>query len=55
MRTLLLILGLVFTLAACGYKTPLALPKPKPAAQPAPAPAASAPAPAPEKPVSETK
>ncbi|MEQ1775841.1 MAG: lipoprotein [Burkholderiales bacterium] len=44
MRTLSLIFALAATLAltACGYKTPLALPKPKPdTVTPAPTPAAT--------------
>jgi predicted small lipoprotein YifL len=41
MRTPLLIFAFAFALSACGYRTPLALPKPAakpPAATPVPAP-----------------
>ncbi len=53
MRTRLLTSALAFAMAltACGYKTPLALPKPD-ASAPKPAPAPATPAPDSTKPVS---
>jgi predicted small lipoprotein YifL len=57
MRTLPLIFALTFavTLAACGYKTPLALPKPKPEVPAAKAVPAQPSTPAPDAQKPETK